>query len=179
MIELVDSEQESNPELLGNSTTTAVRNMLAEVLKGTPKLFPHANLPITEGSRPSTSHPGNISILLPVRNHESGAVIAALMLSGYGLDEQYAEMLKCWMRRFAGRGLFDQSTRGDVDFQPLCGPPRRTAASTRSSRFPRANPNNQPIMVCDPGINLLGGSRPSRRFCHVVANAPGPPRQLG
>ncbi|MEZ6075055.1 MAG: hypothetical protein R3C56_05095 [Pirellulaceae bacterium] len=25
-----------------------------------------------------------------------------------------------------------------------------------------ANPNNQPIMVRDPGINLLGGSRPSQ-----------------
>lgn len=163
MIELVDSEQESNPELLGNSTTTAGANMLAEVLKGTPKLFlPHANLPITEGSRPSASHPGNISILMPVRNHESGAVIAALMLSGYGLDEQYAEMLKRWSADSLGevylisqRGAMLTSSRYADHLGEL------PLARDKSSLF-EASPNGQPIMVRDPGTNLLGGSRPSQ-----------------
>lgn len=163
MIELVDSEQETKPDLLGNSTTTAGANMLAAVLKGTPKLFlPHANLPITEGSLPDGTQAGNISILMPVRNHESGAVVAALMLSGYGMDEQYAEMLKRWNADSLGevylisqRGGLLTSSRyaAQIDELPL--------ARDKPNSL-EANQNVQPILVRDPGANLLDGSRPSQ-----------------
>lgn len=163
MIELVDSEQESKPDLLGNSATTAGANMLAPVLKGTPKLFlPHANLPITEDAQPYGSQAAGISILMPVRNHESGAVVAALMLSGYGLDEQYAEMLKRWSADAQGevylisqRGAMLTFSRYADQFDEL------PLARDRSSPL-EANQNALPILVRDPGTNLLEGSRPNQ-----------------
>lgn len=167
MLELVDSEQEAKPDLLGNSATTAGANMLAAVLKGTPKLFlPHASLPITEGSQPGGTQAGNISIIIPVRSHESGAVIAALMLGGYGLDEQYAEMLKRWSADSQGeiylisrRGAMLTSSRyaARIDELPLA----RDKLSDLLANQPKANDVTRPILVRDPGTNLLGGSRPS------------------
>ncbi len=173
MIELVDSEQETKPGLLGNSTTTAGANMLAAVLKGTPKLFlPHASLPITEGTQLDATQAGNISILVPVRSSEGGAVLAALMLGGYGLDEQYQAMLKRWNADSQGE-IYLISQRGalltpsryatQIDELPLArDKSNRLLPNQLQAEQPQAEPTAQPILVRDPGTNLLSGIRPDQ-----------------
>ena len=163
MLELVDSEQEAHPELLGNATTTAGANMLAPALKGTPQLFlPHAGLPVTEGAQLEAGVEGVVSILVPVRSAHSGAVVAALMLRSYGLDEEFEAMLKRW----------NSESRGEVYLVNQRGAlltPSRFASQLDELPLARDKPGssatqagNAPILVRDPGTRLLSGNQPSQ-----------------
>jgi hypothetical protein len=154
MLTLVDWNQRQQPELLAATTTAAGANMLAPVLRGQAKLFlPHASFAITEGFKAERG-PSPLSILVPVISQKSGAVIAAIMLRGFGLEEEYAEMWNRWTNGARGEAYLisqagDLLTRSRYDELLSDLPLARRQAGGRER-----------LLVRDPGVDLVAGEKP-------------------
>jgi eukaryotic-like serine/threonine-protein kinase len=154
MLTLVDWNQRQQPHLLAATTTAAGANMLAPVLRGQSKLFlPHASFAITEGFI-AEKGPAPLSILVPVVSPKSGAVIAAIMLRGFGLEEEYVEMLQRWTNEAKGE-TYLISQAGDLL--------TRSRYDQLLNELPLAHRQaggRERLLVRDPGVDLLAGERP-------------------
>ncbi len=154
MVTLVDWNQIRSPELIGSGTTTLGTNMLAPVLKGQPKLFlPHASFAISEGFQPEEGLPP-LSILVPVTHPQTHAVVAAMMVRGYGLEEDYANMLARWADVAQGEVyLLNQGAA-------LLTPSRYEAKLAELPLAIGQTDRSRRPLVRDPGVNLLAGATP-------------------
>ncbi len=161
MIALVDCDQQSQPQRLGQPATTAGAGLLAPVLKGQPSLLlPHANQPISEGREPTADAQATISVLVPIQNPESGSVVAAILLVDYDLDEQYRAMLKRWSAESHGEvyllddhGVLLTDSRYAPQLSELPLAHDKSTGGESAGGLLR-------ILVRDPGVNLLQGKRP-------------------
>jgi len=154
MLTLVDWNQRQQPHLLAATTTAAGANMLAPVLRGQSKLFlPHASFAITEGFI-AEKGPAPLSILVPVVSPKSGAVIAAIMLRGFGLEEEYVEMLQRWTNEAKGE-TYLISQAGD-----LLTRSRYDQLLTELPLARRQAGGRERMLVRDPGVDLLAAERP-------------------
>ncbi len=158
MLTLVDWNQLSQPELLGKPATTTGTRMLAPVLKGNAKLFlPNSSVVITEGFRLEQISAPTLSILIPIASSNSDSVIAAMMVRGYGLEEQYADMLQRWSNSSGGE-MYLLSDRGALL--------SNSRYSERLADLPLAldqtgSKNKKRPLVRDPGVDLLKGQTPA------------------
>lgn len=161
MLTVVDWNQTEAPTVLGQSINSGGAELLTAALQGDAQLLlPHASMPIFEDSIAATdtdsaSVKGTLSIVVPVMNSKSGAVIAALLLRGYGLDERFASMLSRWSTESSGevyllnnRGALISESRfaAKLDELPLA------YDKTGARQFP---------LVRDPGAQLLSGQLPA------------------
>ncbi len=156
MLTLVDWNQRQRPDMLGASVTSAGANMLTPVLKGHAKLFlPHDGFAITDGFVAESDSLPALSILVPIISPESGAVVAAMMVRDYGLEEEYAALIERWSHQShnevyllsAGGALLTSSRYG----AKLSGLPLATSKVGSRER----------TSVRDPGVNLLTGQQPA------------------
>ncbi len=151
MLTLVDWNQRQQPDLLGAQVTAEGANMLAPVLKGQAKLFlPHDSFAITDGFE-AEKGPAPLSILVPVFSPHSGAVLAALMLRGYGLEEEYSAIFGGWST--ISKGEVYMLSSGGALLTPSRYATRLTELSLATSKTDR----RQRILVRDPGVDLLAG----------------------
>ena len=95
LLTICDWDQEEKPEILGEFVTANGASMLTPVLKGEAQLFlPKLGRAVTEGYKVETKKP-IVSVILPIED-DSGSVIAALLIRGYGLSDEYAELISSW-----------------------------------------------------------------------------------
>lgn len=152
MVTIADWNQDDSPEVLGAYVTHSGASMLLPVLKGNARMFlPKVGQTITEGYQVETSEP-ILSILVPV--YDQGAVIAALMVRGFGLEEQYGVMLSDWSARSEGE-TYLLNARGALLTASRYADELERFDLAKDELGSRAS-----YLVRDPGVNLLNGESP-------------------
>ena len=152
MVTIADWNQEASPEVLGAYVTHSGASMLLPVLKGNARMFlPKLGQTITEGYRLETSEPV-LSILVPV--YDQGVVIAALMVRGFGLEEQYEAMLSDWSARSQGETYLVNARGALLTASRYAGELERFDLAVDELGGRTA------YLVRDPGVNLLNGESP-------------------
>ncbi|MEM8733660.1 MAG: serine/threonine-protein kinase [Planctomycetota bacterium] len=158
MLTICDWNQVEKPELLGAFVTKAGASMLAPVLSGTPKIFfPKLGKSVTEGFSPEGSGP-ILSVFVPILdpNPESDSVLAALMIRNYGLEEEYASLIKTWTSAHEDAEVYLLNGRG-----AMLSPSRYQETLDRFQYATTGEDKSSSLLVLDPGVNLEEGVRPS------------------
>ncbi|MEM7474609.1 MAG: serine/threonine-protein kinase [Planctomycetota bacterium] len=141
------------PEYTGGNVTPVGASLLNLVLSGNAKLsIPSTTSQVTQ----SDSNDGTnaaVAVFAPVRSQD-GIVIAVLMVRGYGLDNDYNEMLEAWpgsneedvyLVSQRGAMLSDSKYRDKLNELPLL----------------RDRSSNKAPLILDPGVDLVAGERPT------------------
>lgn len=155
MLTIADWAQNEKPECLGEFVTTGGATLLAPVLKGSAKMvLPNLGTTVTEGYELERGE-SVLSVFAPVFD-DSGSVIAALMVRGFGLEEEYTGMLARWRSKpssetylLNSRSLMLTESRYGEQLESL-----PLAKETSSA--------DALIYVRDPEINLLVDGRASK-----------------
>lgn len=154
MLTIANWNQSNRPEILGQFVTPGGAALLAPVLRGQARLvFPNQITTITDGFPSKTDSPV-VSIFVPILDPDTAAVIAALMVRGYGLEEQFTTLLEAWREEpeqetylIDGRGAILTETRYGAALESL----ELALDETRHRRAP---------LAWDPGVNLLNREKP-------------------
>lgn len=151
MSTVADWNQDNEPGILGSYVTPIGASMLAPVLKGNAKMFlPTIGKTVTEGYQIETTAPV-ISIFVPVCDLGTDTVIAALMVRGYGLEEQYQTMLETWSSKTLGE-IYLLNSRGALITESRYG----ELLDTLGLAYDESSQRRIPLLK-DPGADLLAG----------------------
>ncbi len=160
MLTIADWNQRQQPEVLGEFVTPRGASLLAPVLKGNPKLvLPRMGNTISSGVALEASEvaledrEAVVSIFVPVYDPSSTTVVAALMVRGYGLEQQYTNMLESWSTA-AGTETYLLSIRGALLTTSRYGDQLDALALANDESTSKPLP-----LIRDPGVNLLRGER--------------------
>lgn len=152
MYTLADWNQEKNPQVLGAFVTMEGANTLARVLKDRPAMYlPYLSKPISVGFRSSGSSPV-LSIFVPVHD-DSHRAIAVMMLRGYGLEDEYAQLIEEW-------NLEPDQEFYLVSREGAMLTPSRFSLDAVELSYKKKTSGTQLPWVRDPGVDLLDGQTP-------------------
>ena len=144
MVTLCDWNQHEQPTILGKFVTVNGAAMLTPVLTGQPRVyFPRLGSVVTDGYEMETKAPV-LSVIVPIR--ENGAVNAALLIRGYGLEEKYSRMVEEWSDGLQGEVYLINSRcvmMTKSRYQPLL-----------DRLFSEPNSLRKAHYVHDPGVDL-------------------------
>ena len=151
MLTICDWNQAEKPEVIGEFVTANGASMLNNVLRGNARMFlPRLGKAVTAGYKRESSRP-IVSVFVPIFDRES--VVAAMMLRGYGLEDEFQELANSWLGR-AEEEVYLINTRGAI----LTGTRHKTQIEEQGIQLAIDETTSSKIpMARDPGVNLLRG----------------------